>query len=478
MNSRILVGVDSKFKLEDSVKTVLEKFGPVETVDCNNLLSAFQKIEAPDVYAALLPYSLQANQVLSSLPNSHALATKTVWLKEPNLILPENASILSTFPITAISNELIASLLLRAFDPTRASGAKSLLSLGSTVYTESFSALEGMGTKLDPCNSFALSHLQQANAGKFWTLVNALVAEGITSCSPEVAKRVELQLGADQHIVCASMRFPTSSLSLTEIYKKFSNPKVTETSLWSLAKALSNFVEIRYFSENNSSEIIITIQKSQNDKDSEPPMILRTIPSLPLENTEEVSKYKFKQFASITLEKKSGAIGFRKKNSTEEANAISDRKDEASSVSPGANQNTEDSEVQELRTTLKQREELIKKLNKEIAEINDPLKRGAISSVMDNQQKALMQNVSRLEGELKDADKREKEMMSMVDKAIQQKDEAVKKMKALETKLSQAEQGNNTQVVKLTKQLEEANKQKKLLSEKLMKLTNSEKKAS
>lgn len=100
------------------------------------------------------------------------------------------------------------------------------------------------------------------------------------------------------------------------------------------------------------------------------------------------------------------------------------------------------------------RENLITKLYKQIEEIMDPTKSNVISGVVDTQREGLKQNVTRLETELAEAGKREKELMTSVDKSVQAKDEAVKKLKAAETKAQAAETAAAAKIKALEKALE------------------------
>jgi predicted nucleic acid-binding Zn-ribbon protein len=82
----------------------------------------------------------------------------------------------------------------------------------------------------------------------------------------------------------------------------------------------------------------------------------------------------------------------------------------------------------------------------------------------------LKDNITRLQSELADAQGREKELMTVVDKAIQIKDDVTKKLKAAEAKLGQSSGGNNSKVVALEKQLDEQKRQNKELSKKVSQL--------
>jgi hypothetical protein len=126
-----------------------------------------------------------------------------------------------------------------------------------------------------------------------------------------------------------------------------------------------------------------------------------------------------------------------------------------------------ESKIQGLEDTVKQRDELVAKLNKEIEEIKDPMKMGVISGIKDNHLEGLRSNLDRVRTELEESQKREKELMAMVDKAIQIKDEALKRIKELEVKVKQSAGGKTSQVVMLEKQLDEQKRQNKEMNKRL-----------
>ena len=61
-----------------------------------------------------------------------------------------------------------------------------------------------------------------------------------------------------------------------------------------------------------------------------------------------------------------------------------------------------------------------------------------ITGIKDNQLDGLKGNITRLEAEIAEAKGREKELLAVVDKSVQMKDEALKRNKDLETKVKQA----------------------------------------
>lgn len=120
-----------------------------------------------------------------------------------------------------------------------------------------------------------------------------------------------------------------------------------------------------------------------------------------------------------------------------------------------------------LEVQLKEKTMMVEKLSKDIEEIKDPSKRNVISGIKDNAQEALKQQIERLQKELETAGEREKEMLAVLDKAVQIKDASEKKIKELETKVRGASGGNNSKVVQLEKQLEEQKRQNQAMSKRV-----------
>ena len=120
-----------------------------------------------------------------------------------------------------------------------------------------------------------------------------------------------------------------------------------------------------------------------------------------------------------------------------------------------------------LEVQLKEKTMMVEKLSRDIEEIKDPSKRNVISGIKDNAQEALKQQIERLEKDLALAGEREKEMMAVLDKAVQIKDASEKKIKDLETKVRGASGGNNSKVVQLEKQLDEQKRQNQAMSKRV-----------
>lgn len=405
---------------------------------------------------------------------------------------------------------------------SRSTGVKNFLNKGSTIFYESFFNANGVGEKLDPCFRFARSKLNVASSLDSWGSLQALLFLGLQSLPNNgeagTGERVDVQIGGDDHVLTFSVKF---DLAIDQIAEFRNHP------LLQLPKNATDLMEIRYIQSAKKIEVLCVFLRSENPETSVEVQTFHADSAL--EAKEDAQGFEFKSFKDLTGKNpeekrvfKGG--GFKKKFSDqvkvsgdkkapeetttikgdapvaesvtvikgdgakapEQKIVVSGNADLAKSASAatevkaataesaapaGKSDALLESKIQSLETTLKQREELIAKLNKEIEEIKDPMKMGVITGIKDNQVQGLKDNITRLQGELADAQAREKELMAVVDKAIQLKDDVVKKLKAAEVKLSQSSGGNNSKVVTLEKQLEEQKRQNKELSKKVSQLT-------
>ncbi|RZA05622.1 MAG: hypothetical protein EOP11_12400 [Proteobacteria bacterium] len=131
------------------------------------------------------------------------------------------------------------------------------------------------------------------------------------------------------------------------------------------------------------------------------------------------------------------------------------------------NYDTGDNKMIGLEVELREKTLLIEKLSRDIEEIKDPSKRNVISGLKDNATEAMKQKFERAQKELEESQAREKEMLSVLDKAVVMKDEANKKLKDMETKLRAASGGKSSQAAMLEKQVEEQKRQNKELSKRV-----------
>lgn len=377
----------------------------------------------------------------------------------------------------------------------RATGVKTFLQKGSSVYSDTFFHAGGAGQKLDSCFRFAHARLSPGRAVDAWGTLQAFVYLGIRTLPQQgeggTGERVDVQIGSDTNRMVFSVRFDCSEEAAAALRK---------SSFLEVARNSCDLFEARYFSASKKMEVLgMVFTGSGSVRGIE----LQTVQAgAALEDAGDVKEYDFKSFASLVGDSpeekrvfKGG--GFKKKFSERLSSAPVPAPAEpetkvsaeapaqpkvtvSGSASMAAKEKSAalyESKIEGLEDTLKQREELIAKLNKEIAEIKDPLKMNVISNIKDNQLEGLKDNIARLEAELKETQGREKDLLEVVDKAIKLKDEAVKRLKDYEAKLRQTQGGNNSKVVALEKALEEQKRQNKELSKRITQLLEQGKKA-
>ena len=442
-------------------------------------------IPAGEFGLLLAPSNLRANSVLRGLLDTGAPLTCLFF---------ENADDLKAH---ANSLSFLTSL-------NRTVGVKDTLEKGSTIFSETLFNANSLGSKIDPCYQLALKTLGQQKAVDAWGTLHALIVLGIR-CLPNqgangTGERVDVQIGADSSKFSFSVRFDLPPEAVVDIRKN---------NLLELPRSCLDFFESRYINSGKKLELLGVSFLQGSPKSCLEAHAFH--PATVLENSQEVKEYHFKGFGSLssaTPEEKRviKGKGFKKKFSEQvsipadaaekpteikiTAEKIVDAdagnflvKGEVLQPTPssgpvvtpaatmGKNPALLESKIQSLEATLKQRDELVVKLNKEIEDIKDPMKMGVISGIKDNQLEGLKNNITRLQGELAESQEREKELMSVVDKAIVMKDDAQKKYKELEGKLRTAQGGNNSKVVMLEKQLEEQKRQNQMLSKKVSQLT-------
>lgn len=391
------------------------------------------------------------------------------------------------------------------FGINRKPGVKGGLEKGSTIFSETFFHAGKIGSTLDPLYNFSLDKLGQKKAVDVWASLQAAVYVGIRSLPSQGAngtgERVEVQVGCDEAAFCFAITF---DLSIKEHKNVCHDPALN------ILRSTAAYFETRFYFDSNKIEIFALFPRKEEKLTL---VEVHTVkPKTGIESNQEAREYTYKTFQNLSgegnEEKRVFKGKFKKKFSesvkisgdtpkvlddtkiTIAAEKIVDADNDnflvrgeilAPHVSPealiskpkedGKSNALLESKIQSLEATLKQRDELVAKLNKEIEEIKDPMKMGVISSIKDNQVAGLKDNIKRLQTEVAESQEREKELMSVVDKAIVIKDEATKKVKDLETKLRQFQGGNNSKVTTLEKQLEEAKKQNKDLMKRITTLT-------
>ncbi len=464
---------------------------------------------APSKWNGATPIALDQ---IPAISKNEIAANSNILLLAPNALKQDPAvqGILDAgFPLTTAffqtqeqADQLVEPLRFLASE-NRTTGVKDLLTKGSVIYSETFFNASKAGERLDLCFRFAREKLDPKRALEVWGSLHALLFLGIRALPDQGEKgtgeRVDVQIGADSTNLTFTIRFDLPSDHL---------PDLRRHSILETPRNAVDFFEFRYLQKAKKAEILGVC--FMNTPTTTAVEVQSFHPAAALETNQDVKDYTFQTFGALSgsaqEEKRVIKGGFKKKFSdqvslgadakeTEEVTRISADKniseketiikaDNTSApaaktvvISGNANLGKEksqallESKIQSLEGALKQREELIAKLNKEIEEIKDPMKMGVITGIKDNQLEGLKDNITRLQGELAESQKREKEFMGVVDKAIQVKDDAVKRLKDLETKLRQSQESNNSKVITVEKQLEEQKRQNKEYLKKISQLT-------
>lgn len=347
----------------------------------------------------------------------------------------------------------------------RSQGLKDSLQEGSTIYSESFFNGKGLGARLDPAFTFARTHLDAASSAKAWACMQSLIFLGLQSLPEQGEKgtgeKVDVQIGADGKVLAFTVRFEAKAEQLSSW---ISNPVLA------LARSTTGTVETRFIQAGNKIEFNClffpangperTIEIQSFHKDAA------------LEDANFVKEYAFKNFAEIgnatpAAAPKKGKGGFKKKFS-DQVNAAAPSAAPAAAAEVPAQVAQLEEKIKALEASLKTQTELAAKA---VKEGSDPMKkRDVLTNIKDSQSEGLKQNIKMLEGELEEAKKREKELMTMVDKAVQMKDEAAKRIKELDVKLKQAGGNQGSKVTMLERQIEEQKRQNKELSKRITEL--------
>lgn len=475
MAKAFVVAETEHAQLSINVEKTLQELGEVVRLDCRSgakpLLDFFQSGLPADLGSLFLGADLRANAEVMRALSANSIPCGHLWLGEPTKfsVLPSiseggaNESF-SWINVKDLEERDYLGLLVESCRPDRSAGVKTFIRPGSTIYSHSFISPHGFGSILDPILSLVKGSLDRPRLAGCWSAINAMVALAVAELPEDTSSgaRVELQVAMEADKFSVSLRFPCN-LSTRDLAVLQVGDEKNIFSAWRVARSLASFFDVRRYQESNQVEALLIWTKTPVKLSHDRPLLVRNIAQVPLEDAERTAAFKFLPFTSMPGGKRKG-IQFRKKAG--ETEPVSAAPTEANSAAEAATKKLQE-KIGTLEATLKQRDELVQKLEKEILEIRDPLKRGVVSSVIDSHKEALQQNVQRLETQLKAAEAREKELIALVDKSIQQKDKYQKELKAMEVKLEQASSGNNSQVVKLQKQLEEANRQRSILSKKI-----------
>lgn len=342
--------------------------------------------------------------------------------------------------------------LLRAFfccvNPQRAGGVKYFLQPGSTIYYNTLYSGAGLGGKLDPCFAYLQNELGADRVLKAWAAIYSLSLMGLFEGS------VELQFGADEEQIWATASFPLTSGHENEAAFHLLNRQELK-----LVSTLANAVDTRVI---ESSRLEVSVGFWKKSPEGLPSISLqRTESKEALEDEVYSAKFQFRHFQEAHRLQKT-SLGFSK--------------NEEKSI-PGLNANADQMindlrmQIEQLNHCIEQRDEMIEKLNKELADSKNPEKWHVLSSIQDSQREALTNSIDRLKQDVAFLEKEKKQLLALADQAVRTKDELQKITRDQETKLRQIQENYQTRSANFEKQIEDLNKQKKDLMKIITQLT-------
>lgn len=385
------------------------------------------------------------------------------------------------------------------YGDTRTTGLKDCLQKGSTIYSTSLFNGKNVGSKLDPAYAFARRCLSLGQSANAWGCMQSLVIHGLQFL-PDLGEsgtgeKVDVQVGSDSKHFALTVRFdvPAEKVAM-----------VRSSPILNLPRTSTGVFESRFVAEAGKMEFNCLFFRENGPERT---VEISSFLSLgTLEDAGSVSTYQFKGFENLDgavpedKRKVSGKGGFKKKFSAQiDPEALKKAEEESTRIAASAPEpekkvvvsgsatltaadtvvkagsaNAEiEAKVKNLEAGLKVKDEMIAKLQRDLSVQLDPSnKRDVITNIKDTQSEGLKQNLKLVEAELEEAKSREKELMKMVDKAVQMKDEAAKKIKELEVKLKQAGGQKGSKEQMLEKQIEEQKRQNKELSNRVTDLMN------
>jgi hypothetical protein len=334
-------------------------------------------------------------------------------------------------------------------------GIKALLNPGSTIFTESFFNAFGIGAKLDACHDLARNHLKPAVAFSAWAALQSILIVGLRSLPDHgdkgTGEKVDLQIGADgQRFVC-SVSFPLPAAQLAEFRR---HPVLT------VLRSNAASFEIRYHKMGSRVELAAFFFSAAGPQQTVECQSFS--PTTALEDPTTVKEYTFRTLGS--LRENAGApapaSGFKKKKLSEKMAEVAPAPvvSGAASLGGGKSDTASLAKIETLEASLKQKDQIIAKLSKEVEGLKAPGQRDVITNIKDSQVQGLKDNVARLEAELAEALEREIEAQNQSTVPAKVQEQYQKKIKDLETKLKAATDERNGKLIGLEKQLEDAKK--------------------
>jgi hypothetical protein len=467
------------------------KLNKISSVDKSGLAG-----KKPEETVVFLPAELIADPDLLTVLEPFQTLGHVLWIDGAD-------GNLSAINSKDLANDFIIKIFAQVFAETRSVGIKCFLEKGSRIYSESIFDTGVLGAKLDPCHKLARKRLGAATGLKVWASVESVILAAFQHLPGNgdgtTGERVDLQIGSDENVFAIGIRFEQTKESLDEL---LSHPALIIT------RDQCHFLEVREIRSAKKIEINMAFFRSAT---TSAVRVIHRVENVALEKADDTAAYGFKPIASMDQEGETAPVtkikgGFKKKFS-EQVKVISGDKNvldetvikgdaaeaQKKTVVKGA-LNVTDSKLRELlqpivingpkdktamfleskiiglQEALREREGVVQRLSREIEEIKDPMKMDIISNIKDNQKQGLQDRLNLMKRELDEASKREKEFMALADKAVVMRDEAMKKIKELELKSRQASGGNNSKVVMLERQLDEATRQRAEMSKRISEL--------
>lgn len=428
--------------LTEEAGTVLQGLGTLQVVKQAHFVPELNKIldnkeSSPQLF--FLPLSLHTPDLAQKIAKSKSPA-KFFWVGN-------SSTLISHIPPESLEQKTLISTLALATADTRTAGIKSMLAKGSTIYSESFFSLNGIGYKLDAFLKFIRTKLGAATSISAWSSLHAAIFTAFQTLQGDYQKddkgeRVDLQLGVDSERICIGIRCPYNS-GAHEGFLANLNAMLTKKEL--------HFFEVRSFAKDGKMEIVLVYLPDATFTGTT--KNFTALEAAPLENPSVVKEYQFRDFHSLAETVKiSKQILKAAEEEAKNAEAM------PSSPTSFLNSNDASEKIKSLERLLKLRDETVDQLQRELGAIKDPLRMDVISSVQNNQVEGLKDNIKRLETELAEAVAREKEAMAVTARAVALKDEVIKKNKELELKVQKSSESTGSRVQLLEQQIEAAQK--------------------
>ncbi len=482
--------------IDAAAEAAVSKFFKVNKISCKDP-TGLKTVGAkkPEETIVFVPVDAFAEPEVVALLEPFQTLGHVVWIDGADT----NASSVSG---KDLASEIVARILAQIFSETRTVGIKCFLEKGAKIYSESIFDTGVLGAKLDPCHKLARKRLGAAVALKAWAAVEAVILAAFQylpgNGDGSTGERVDLQIGSDEQVFTIGVRFEQAADSLSALLSH---------SALVIAREQCHILEAREIRAAKKVEINMVFFRSAPATSVR---IVHQVQEAALEKTEDAAAYSFKPMDAIEREgdapvERKIKGGFKKKFSEQVKQISGDKnvldetrikgdapeKEVTRVVKGSAPMDAKLAELLQpvvingpkdktaafleakiigLQEALRERDGVVQRLSKEITEIKDPLKMNVISNIQDNQKQGLQDKIKSLNEELEESKTREKELMTLVDKAVVMRDEAMKKIKELELKSRQASGGNNSKIVMLEKQLEEAARQRKEMSQRINEL--------